>query len=166
MREKIYHIILCGKTIGLSFDSYSKQPTAHAVFKYLSVVFEGEPDLRRSVQARRSFGMTLLTGVCRQLYQDTYTLMYGKNKWWFMKQNFLFNFVVMEQRLNSQQCKAFTQITVNGDLPVPSVLEMLPNLQRVELTLPVSGATGGWYNVVRENGKRPELKRQSRLHDL
>lgn len=95
------------------------------------------------------YGMSLLNGVCRQLYNETYTLPYSLNHICFESANHLFNFIVVENRLSHWQRAGITQITVKYDLPVPSVLVKLPKLTRVRLMCPPSWKDGGWWDVIR-----------------
>lgn len=101
-------------------------------------------------------GMTLLNGVCRQLYTETYMLPYALNDFYFNSGNALFNFIVKDNRLQPQQLKSIKSCVVLHQLPVPAVLEMLPNLQQVRLMAAEVPLEVGFYKVVRD-GKAPKL---------
>ena len=142
MRIMIYEFALGGHTIEIFFRSYTKKEHEDGRvdrvphFKYGSIVHSEIRDRseKNSLSGiHRARGMSLLNGVCRQLYLETSTLPYKLNDIWFRANNTMFNFIVMERRLRSAQLGAITELTVHHDLPGQSVLALMPNLKRVHL---------------------------------
>ena len=111
-------------------------------------------------------GMTLLNSVCRQLYQETYTLPYSLNNFFFHDQA-LFNFVVMEDttRLLPQQLRAFTSIVVLHYQPGPALVDMLPNLEYVRVMYPQLPGEVNRYRVA-VKGKKRELVKDTSLFNI
>lgn len=106
------------------------------MFKYYAEVDNVRHRAFRRVlppKTRRSKGMALLNGVCRQLYLETSTLPYQLNNIAFKSYNVMFNFLVMEHRLTLKQREVITELSVFDKLPAPNILAMLPNLQRVRV---------------------------------
>jgi hypothetical protein len=113
VRRAIFEYVLGGNSIEFGFVSYLKEKTANsedsvAYFQYTSNVYA---DQRNPVHNTplplhgnpETTGMTLLNGVCRQLYSETYKIPYALNTFYFNSSNALFNFVVLEGRLQPQQ---------------------------------------------------------------
>jgi hypothetical protein len=148
------------------------------VFKYRSIVTKEyhHPSGRASLsRVEKTLGMSLLSGVCRQLYVETSTLPYELNDIGFRTHNSMFNFFYAEKRPSRRQRNAITHVSVTDELPVPVVLARLPNLQRVHLVgeekknmyaantkrsadeyVPPSC---GWYRVVKGR-KGPTLEKE------
>jgi hypothetical protein len=145
-------------------------------FKYGSMVcraMRGPTNRNALPRIEKSMGMSLLSGVCRQLYHETATLPYKLNSITFCAPNAMFDFIFRERRLSTQQLEAIAEVTVKQDLPCQSVLALLPHLKRVRLLEDEqekdkktctfkskkvdewSPPSGGWYRVVEgEKGRK------------
>ncbi|KAL5402629.1 hypothetical protein PMIN03_010506 [Paraphaeosphaeria minitans] len=167
VRRSIFEYALGGNSIEFGFLTYLVNKTNDGAkeytpyFQYTSNVYpvhpfevprnplEGTPIQLHSDP--NTTGMTLLSGVCRQLYLETYTLPYALNDFYFNSGNVLFNFMVKDNRLRPQQLKAIKSITVLHKLPVRSVFDKLTNLQQVCLVAPSMKIDAGFYKVVRDD---------------
>ncbi|KAK7182209.1 hypothetical protein PSPO01_11682 [Paraphaeosphaeria sporulosa] len=172
VRRSVFEYALGGNSIEFGFVTFLVDKTADGTkkytpyFQYTSNVYPARPcEVQRNPfhgtpirlhSNPDTTGMTLLNGVCRQLYLETYKLPYALNDFYFNSGNALFNFIVNDDRLQPQQLKSIKSIVVLHKLPVPSVLEKLPNLQQVRLMAPNLAIDIGFYKVVRD-GKMPEL---------
>ncbi|KAL1591500.1 hypothetical protein SLS60_011892 [Paraconiothyrium brasiliense] len=160
VRRSIFEYALGGNSIEFGYVTYlvetlpdGKQRSV-PYFQYTSNVYD---DRHNPFQGSRVLlhddpdflGMTLLNGICRQLYFETYTLPYSLNDFYITSSNALFNFLVQEDRLQPQQCKAIKSLVILHELPVPAVLEKLPNLQHVRLMDSYIPMAGGYYKVRR-----------------
>ncbi|KAF2692051.1 hypothetical protein K458DRAFT_286252 [Lentithecium fluviatile CBS 122367] len=177
VRQRIYEHALGGHSITILYKCYGSVDDKVSVplFKYYSQVLKRFHDPSRQndtprLEKRRS--LSLLNGVCRQLYNETSTLPYKLNDIKFRTHNTMFNFFVMERRLSPYQLEAITELTVREELPGPAVLTLLPNLQRVKLlvdetALPVLAGDRrppsiGFYRVVQgTKGRRFEKEQQT-----
>jgi hypothetical protein len=187
VREKVYQLALGGHKIEIFFRSYMKVKTHNEGrvdrtphFRYASVVCKEirDPRSRKALpRVDKTRGMSLLSGVCRQLYLETATLAYKLNDFTFRTHNTMFNFIFRERRLRPQQLEAITELTVKQDLPSEAVLSLLPNLRRVQFLAEEqtdekkpfslrqkrmadwSPPSGGWYRVV-EGRKGRKLEKE------
>ncbi|KAJ4358774.1 uncharacterized protein N0V89_003358 [Didymosphaeria variabile] len=163
VRRRIYDYALGGNSIEFGHVTYLVEKRAGRpnrcvpYFQYTSNVYD---DRRNPFQGFKTFlkdnprveGMTLLNGICRQLYYETYTLPYALNDFYFNSGNALFNFLVKEDRLQPQQCQAIKSIVILHRLPAPAVLEKLSNLEHVLLMAADVPMANGHYKVVRGSG--------------
>ncbi|KAF2438929.1 hypothetical protein P171DRAFT_423404 [Karstenula rhodostoma CBS 690.94] len=166
VRRSIFEYVLGGNSIEFGFVTYLVHKTADRknvhipYFQYTSNVYPSGP---LGIQCNPfhgaplplhsdpdTMGMTLLNGVCRQLYCETYTVPYALNDFYFNSGNALFNFLVKEDRLQPQQRQAIESIVVLHTLPSQSVLDKLPNLQQVRLMAPNVHFELGYYKVVQD----------------
>ena len=74
---------------------------------------ESSPGRTGSLPTR---GLTLLSGVCRQLYHETALLPYQLNTWSFENTHVMERFVVKERRLSRFQRRALHTLFVEGSL--------------------------------------------------
>ncbi|KAF1970917.1 hypothetical protein BU23DRAFT_556427 [Bimuria novae-zelandiae CBS 107.79] len=169
VRDSIYRYTLGGNTIEVSYMTYLNGKVAGGKFvsvpfhKYASSVYYGECNPFTgtiSEDISHTYGMTMLTLICRQLYLETYVLPYSLNKFYFVSVNTLFNFLVMEDppRLQPKQREVFKSIVVLHKLPVPAILDMLPNLESVRLVKAEVAGETGYYRVVKEGKERKLVK--------
>ncbi|KAF2643006.1 hypothetical protein P280DRAFT_467113 [Massarina eburnea CBS 473.64] len=166
VQSLIYDLVLGNKTIIIKYQTYrierrrQRVLSCTPVFKYHSIVLDHPTMIPFRDQllagVTESSGMTLLNGVCRQLYVETSALPY-KNRIAFWSHNIMFNFLFMEKRLNRRQCEAITAIYIREDTPAPCLLKMLPNLSRIHLSAS-EHAEEGAYRVVRD-GREPVLEK-------
>jgi hypothetical protein len=162
IRNQIYEEALGGNTIKIEYKTY--QPNYKKivpVFKYHCTVYDKQTDPFRDHYPRSdqaSSGFTLLNSVCRQLYLETAPLPYRLNRIAFSSYNVMVNFLLMEQRLSSQQRQAINQLCLPGVLPGENILTYLPNTDLVYLGVeqPLYKPRG-WYRVVRRAGAEPKL---------
>ena len=142
VRKKIYQLALGNHDIEIFFRNYrainynNGRVDRVPHFKYGSIVCKEirRPSSRNTLpRIEKTRGMSLLNGVCRQLYLETATLPYELNNITFRAPNAMFNFIFRECRLTTQQLEAITELTVQQDLPGQSVLTLLPNLKRIRL---------------------------------
>jgi hypothetical protein len=112
VRRTIFEYALGGNSIEFGFVSYLKNEMTNddsiAYFQYTSNVYsDGRNPFHGTTLPLhadpKTTGMTLLNGVCRQLYFETYKLPYALNTFYFNSGNALFNFVVQEARLQPEQ---------------------------------------------------------------
>ena len=174
IRQCIYEYALGGKTIRVGYVNYATLDMPNGirsstpVFRYRSIVYDGRCNLyvRRAEISNYTRGMSLLNGVCRQLYHETYTLPYSLNHFGFDSANALFNFIVMEERLARQQRNAITAITTMNQLPVPILLKKLPNLNCVCLMRPENEYEQGWWRVDRSGTEPVYMQEHPRYGNL
>lgn len=69
------------------------------------------------------------------------------------------SFVLIEKRLSRQQLDAFTQLLLPDGLPSANVLRCLRNVDKVHLAFERDGKLKGWYQVIREEGAEPTMRR-------
>jgi len=153
---KIYELIL-GKdqTICVEFHTWSRidaagnvQPTFWNTikkndctkvvpsFRYRCTVFNSRINVFTTsghTLQEVSQGFTLLSRVCRQLYQETAVLPYKLNRWAFYGNLTMCNFLVRERRITRAQREAITELVVSEHLPDKNILELLGGLRKVIL---------------------------------
>lgn len=161
IRNKIYEDALGGNTILIGYETFkSSSFRVVPVFKYHCTVYNRKTDPfieRHSPRVTVSTSFTMLNNVCRQLYLETNILASKLNLLAFTTHNVMFNFLLMEQRFSLPQCLAIKELALYND-PGPAILEYLPNLEQVWLHIDKYSSLRGWYSVVREEGRRPELR--------
>jgi hypothetical protein len=87
--------------------------------------------------------MTLLSGVCRQLYHDTNLLPFEVNTWAFATHNVMWNFVTKDWHSTPQQRAAIKTLAVREELPGSNLLEILPGVLEV-LLITSNNQYGDW----------------------
>jgi hypothetical protein len=170
VRSLIYTYALGGKTINISYETY--RTTAHPtkskrvqevvpVFQYQCKVYDGRRNpfttISQPWMKPPATSLTLLNGVCRQMYKETATLPYQLNIIAFDSHNVMFNFLFMEKRLRVQQLDAFEELMLPETLPGSNALARLRNVDRVCLGVAQEGQPKGSYRVVRTEGEEPRL---------
>jgi hypothetical protein len=171
IRNRIYGYVLGGNTIMIGYETYqSTYKNVVPVFRYHCTVFSERTNPFKDSQqphVKISSGLTFLNNICRQLYLETAALPYKLNMMAFESHNIMVNFILIEQRLSRQQRHAFTQLVLPDNLPGANMLAYLPNLEKVFLGFARSyDISKGWYNVIREDGKKPKLsKHYTRYYD-
>jgi hypothetical protein len=162
IRNQVYEEALGGNGIKINYKTYQcSYKKVVPVFKYHCTVLnfsnpftDSEP---QSIRLSRSF--TLLNNICRQLYLETGVLPYRLNRWAFASHKTMVNFLLMEQRLSSQQRHAITELFIFDGLPGANILTYLPNLEKVSLGSEQSSSRSqGWHRVVRRDGEEPRLE--------
>jgi hypothetical protein len=167
---QIYKHVLGSKTIMIEFENYrtmfeygdeyfgDEYVVIEPRFRYRSNVINApispfRDDYPQGVTDQN--GMTLLSGVCRQLHTETSVLPFRYNRIGFWIHNALFNFIAMDNCLSRYQRQEITQIYLSGDLPGSNLLERLPNLKHIGFL-----GDDGYevYEVVRD-GEEPTLKK-------
>ena len=168
VRARIYIYTLGGNTITIGYETYrtskeASSPAAqkvHPIFRYRSAVYSAHnlnPFKPQPPFIKKTHGLSLLNGICRQLYLETATLPYTLNTLAFSSHNILANFFLFEQRLTREQCDAITSVTLSDALPMPNLLVYLSGLQKVVLVDDLPGHPRGTYKVTRVKGKPPKL---------
>lgn len=95
-----------------------------------------------------TLGMTLLNGVCGQLYQETAVLPYKLNQWVFSSYQIMFNMMLMEKRLPRAQRSAIKEIMLATELVKPNLLAYMGGVETVRIQ---DGPKSGIYKVVEAN---------------
>jgi hypothetical protein len=156
VRNQIYEV-LGGNTIKIDYQTYQcSGEKVVPVFRYYCTVYNKLVDPfqdrhPRDVQISSNF--TLLSSVCRQLYLESAPLAYRLNRIAFASQKVMVNFLLVEQRLSSQQRHAFTELCIFGAFPGGNMMAYLPNVEviLVRYAQPYHKPEG-WFHVIRRNG--------------
>jgi hypothetical protein len=164
IRNQIYEETLPdGDTVLIDYETYhNTDKDVLPVFKYRCQVFSPstDPFQYRYYETDISREVTLLGGVCRQLYLETAVLPFKLNVIAFSSHNVMTNFLLFEQRLSRQQRYAITALLLCDNLPGANILTYLPNVQEVMLSTGQRiDAAKGRYRVIRNQGEEPRLKR-------
>ena len=137
-KDLIYHYVFGNRKV--VWLQYKFKEDGRPVNRHVCDVY---PTARRShqrwernppCQPQRS--MTLLSGVCRQLYEETALIPFQSHIWNFnaelsRKSNgTLYNFLWLERKPSRAQVEAISTILV-AELPGKNILEVLPGLRRV-----------------------------------
>ena len=138
----IYDFLLSGNTIFVTHDAHTLNFTGrngskpHAQPKgYICNVWN-EPlnpwavDESDSHAPKSTRGFTLLSGVCRQLYQETATIPFEANVWAF-RANVLNRLVNKERRLPLPQRRAMKTLIVEDRMPGKAIEKLLSGLELV-----------------------------------
>jgi hypothetical protein len=173
LRNRIYDLVLGGKTICVEFKTWHNiERDGHTAldcrFKYHYRVMYAKtnpwaPYITKAI--RQSEGLsgnfTLLNGVCRQFYEETAVLPYKLNRWAFANHLTMWNFLVVERRWTKAQREAMEELVVSDHLPQANLLELLTGLKKALLASPLSAenrAIKGWHSIEKSEQGRKLVK--------
>lgn len=161
LRNYIFELVLGFKTIVIDFNPYRVDDLGivQRTLKYTCTAYQGRIN---PFQERSPFhpniiptDLTLLNGVCRQLYYETEILPYKLNLWAFEKHLKMTNFLFVGNQLKRKHRAAIQELLVTDQLPGDNMLKSMSGLRNVFLTgsaTATASAKHGRYGVVKENG--------------
>jgi hypothetical protein len=175
LRNRIYDLVLGGKTICIEFKTWRKvEKNRHTElvphFEYYYKIMNARtnpwaPYLTNPIQQSEGLSgiFTLLNGVCRQFYQETAVLPYKLNRWAFVNHLTMWNFLVVDRRLTRAQREAIEELIVSDHLPQQNLLDLLTGLKKAFLACPLRDddrGIKGWHSVEESRKGRKLVKDQ------
>jgi hypothetical protein len=177
LRNRIYDLVLGGKTICVEFKTWQKvEKNGHIAlvphFKYHYKIMNTKtnpwaPYLAKAIEQSEGLSgtFTLLNGVCRQLHEETAVLPYKLNRWAFANYLTMWNFLMVERHLTRAQREAIEELVVSDHLPQQNLLKLLTGLKKALLACPLTDGDRrikGWYSVEESRDGRNLVKDQKR----
>lgn len=150
IRNQIYDYNLGGdKTILIGYTTWDMQ-TRQPVFRYYSFIFN-KPLNPFSEQCQRpkfcTRGMTLLNGVCRQLYHETAVLPYLLNRWAFDCNDTLFT-LIRSNRVPKLQWKGIKYLILPDEQPGLNLIKFMDGVETVVVVGDGTWGSRTQYEVV------------------